>query len=155
MAPIVCTRRIEASPADVFEVVTDLDSATDRISAITNLEVLSDGPFGVGTRWRETRVMFRKEHTEEMWVTEFEPGRAYTTEAHSCGSVYHCTMSVEPDGTGSILAMTFDSRPMTFMAKLMSPLCFLFNGAMVKCIEKDFDDIQSSLEAPAGDSVTA
>ena len=112
MAAIVCKRRIEASPADLFEVVTDLEGAADRISAITNLEVLSEGPFAVGTRWRESRVMFKKEHTEEMWITEFEPGRRYVTEANSCGSVYHCTISVEPDGTGAILSMTFDSKSM-------------------------------------------
>ncbi len=99
--------------------------------------------------------MFKRSCTEEMWITEFEPGRSYTTEASSCGTVYRCTMSVEPDGTGAVLEMKMDAKPVTFMAKLMSPLCVLFGGAMVKCIEKDFDDIQASLEGPTADAVTA
>ena len=43
------------------------------IPDITALEMLSEGPFGEGTRWRETRVMFKKEAVEEMWVTGFPP----------------------------------------------------------------------------------
>ena len=69
--------------------------------------------------------------------------------------MYHSTISVEPDGTGAIVSMTFNATPTTLMAKLLSPLSFLFKGTMAKCIEKDFDDIQSSLEGRAADAVTA
>jgi len=63
---------IEAPREVVFDAALDLHSAAENIGAITKMEVLTDGPIGLGTRFRETRVMFRKEATELMEITVFE-----------------------------------------------------------------------------------
>ena len=61
---------ISASPERVFALFTDLAHAPDNIRAIKKLELLTPGPMCMGTRFRETRVMFGKEATEEMEVIE-------------------------------------------------------------------------------------
>ena len=49
----------------VFEVAADFHNAAElNIQGIDSLEVLTDGPIGVGTRFRETRVMMGKSSTE-------------------------------------------------------------------------------------------
>ena len=73
MKPIVVSVDIDVPIDRVFSIATDLQNAPERIGGITKLEVLTDGPFGLGTRWRETRVMFGREATEVMWVTAFDP----------------------------------------------------------------------------------
>ena len=51
---ICLSKTIDAEPAEVFDRITDLHNAAERIEAITHLEVLTEGPIGAGTRFRET-----------------------------------------------------------------------------------------------------
>ena len=74
---------LEAPRSDVFKLFTDIENASDRISGIRKLEVLSEVRSGVGLRWRETRVMFGKEATEEMEITGFDEPESYVVEAES------------------------------------------------------------------------
>lgn len=66
---------IEAPPSEVLAAMTDLDSWPAWMQGLQRVEKLSDGPFGVGTRWRETRRMFGREASEVFEVVEFEPPR--------------------------------------------------------------------------------
>lgn len=59
-----CSVRIRGTQQAVFEAISDLEHAAERIGAIKEIEMLTDGPVGKGTRWRETRLMFGKECTE-------------------------------------------------------------------------------------------
>ena len=131
----------------MWEVVTDLAGAPDRIAAIKSLEVLTEQPFGVGTRWRETRAMFGKEATEEMEVSAVTPGESYTTEAESCGCHYTCVVRVAPDGTGSRLSMSMAAKPLTLVARVMSVVMMpMMRGMVVKAFAKDLADIKAAAE---------
>lgn len=139
--------RVNAPPAQVFDVFADLTKAPDRIDQIKALEVLTDGPIGVGTRFRETRVMFKKEATEEMEITAFEPGVGYRVECESCGSHFVSDFRFAPDGDGTKVETTMDIRPQTLMAKLMSPLGVLMAGSMKKHFQADLDQLKAVCEA--------
>lgn len=54
MPTLTATTHVAAHAARVFEVFTDLPRAAERIPAITKIEMLTEGPFRVGTRWRES-----------------------------------------------------------------------------------------------------
>ena len=97
MSTHTVSTHVSAPPVRVFAVYTDLEEAVERIPDITALEMLSEGPFGQGTRWRETGIMFKKEATEEMWVTHFDPPRSYDVEAESHGLNYSTHFSFTPD----------------------------------------------------------
>lgn len=147
MAPLESTVHIDAPPARVWEVVTDLATAPDRIAAIKSLEVLTDQPFGVGTRWRETRAMFGKEATEEMEVSAVTPGESYTTEAESCGCHYTCIVRVAAEGAGSRLSMAMDAKPVTLMARVMGVVMMpMMRGMVIKAFAKDLADIKAGAE---------
>ena len=83
MSTLTTSKFVQAPPEATFDAFTDLRSAPDRIEAITALEVLGDGPVGVGTRFRETRVVFKREATEEMEITAFDRPNSYAVEAES------------------------------------------------------------------------
>ena len=71
MSTVAVTRLIEAPVAVVWQVFTDLGRRRQWLSAVTAVEVLTDGPFGAGTTWRETRRMADGgEITEEFRVDE-------------------------------------------------------------------------------------
>lgn len=147
---------IDAPKEAVFAAASDFPNAAAFISAIDRVEMLTpanDGsPIGVGTRFKETRTMFGKQATETMEVTEFDPPRAYTLSALSCGVRYHSRVTVidETPGSGdSGCRLSFDIKgtPTTMTARvvgtLMSPL---MKGAMRKAMEKDMADIKQTIE---------
>ena len=56
---IALSRSIAAPPSAVWRVLTDIDEAARTLSGVTGIERLDATGYEVGTRWRETRVMFR------------------------------------------------------------------------------------------------
>ncbi len=150
MAVFESSIHIDAPTDRVYDIITDLHGAQERIEGIKALEVLTDGEFGVGTRFRETRVMFGKEATEEMEVTEVNPGKSYATGAESCGCKYHSVIGVEPDGEGSRLTMSMQATPMTLVGKVMSGVMSLMMKRVIrKCFEADLSDIKRAAESDA------
>lgn len=138
---------IKADPARTFAVFADFRAADQRVEGIKKLEVLTDGPIGKGTRFRETRIMFNREATEEMEITDFQPGRSYTVTCNSCGVAWNSTFKFEPDGQGTRVRLEMNCKPLTLFAKLMSPLGSLMAGSLRKCIEKDMTDLRTYIES--------
>lgn len=147
MANVNFTKHIKANPDRTFEIFTDFESAERRIEGIKKLELLTDGPIGKGTRFRETRTMFGKETTEEMEITDFRPGRSYTVGGESCGSVWSSTFKFAPNDDGTEVSMEMSFRPVSMFAKVMSPLSFLFIGTCKKMMEKDLEDLRKAAES--------
>lgn len=148
-----------AAPADVvFALACDFANAPQRISGIKKMEVLTQGPVGVGTRFRETRVMFGKEATETMEIVDFQPGRSYTLRAQNCGCEYRTTVSVRPGvgaagggSGGSEITFDFAGTPLTFAARVMGTLMgWMMRGACEKAIRQDLLDLKKAAER--GDS---
>ncbi len=130
--------------------ITDLDRSPETISGIRDVERLEGGAgFEVGTKWRETRVMFGREATEVMEVTALDPGRSYTVEADSRGAHYRSTMTVEPAAGGSLVTSTFGGEPAGVVGKVLAATVGrLFQGATRKALQKDLDDIAAAAECP-------
>ncbi|MBT8143339.1 MAG: SRPBCC family protein [Gammaproteobacteria bacterium] len=147
MPSFTVTRRIDRPRAEVFEVFTDFDSMPQRIDGIANIEILTQGPVGEGTRWRETRKMFgNKSATEEMEITGFEPERSYTVEADSHGTHYRSVYNFDAVGHSTDVTCTFEAKPVSLMAKVMSPLGVVMMGATKKIMAADIDDLKRVVE---------
>jgi hypothetical protein len=151
MQPISVTKRVEAPVSQVFTTFTDLASAPERVQGIVEMELLTDGPVGIGTRFRETRVMFGKRATEEMEIVAFERDKSMLVQASSHGSEYLSKFTFDAKGDATDVTMTFNAKPITVMAKLMSPLGKLMAGTMKKCVEKDLEDLKRCVESGGGE----
>lgn len=163
---------IDATQDRIFAAVSDFPNAATFITAIEAIEMLApahDGsPIGVGTRFKETRTMFGKQAVETMEVTEFDPPRAYTLSALSCGVQFHSRITVleetpggQRDGTSGGCRLSYDvhATPTTFTARIMSAIMTpLMKGTMRKAMEKDLADIKGHAErsgAPQAEAVPA
>ncbi|MFD4376094.1 SRPBCC family protein [Streptomyces sp. NPDC058486] len=147
---VVVERRVAASPGRVWEAITDLPDMPRVLSGVEKVEVLTEGGFGVGTRWRETRKMLGKEATEEMTVTECEPPDRYVTVADSHGMHYVSELSLHADGPdASVLRMRFSASPAPGRRQnLLSRLLARFGAkAVSKALAKDLDDIARAVES--------
>ena len=143
------SREVSVSPVVLWELVTDLDRAPNVISAVTAVERL-DGRTGfeVGTRWQETRMMFGREATEVLEVTEIDPGKSYTVEAESLGARYRSVISVAATPGGSMITMTFGAEPSGAVSKVLAgTIGKLFEGGTRKALVRDLDDIAVVAEA--------
>jgi hypothetical protein len=149
MPNLTLTKRIHAPQQVVFDLATDLQRAAEHIDGIEKIEMLTPGPVGVGTRWRETRRMFGKEATEEMEVTRFDPPNSYSAGTESCGCAYEFTFRFLPLGNSTNVEMEMQYRPISFFARLMSPLGKLMLGPMKKLIDQDLEDLKRTAEARA------
>jgi uncharacterized protein YndB with AHSA1/START domain len=67
---------IRRSPADVFAFVTD-PSQPPRWQAAEEVEQLTPGPVGRGTRFREVQVSLRRRREQITEVAAFDPGRRF------------------------------------------------------------------------------
>lgn len=93
--------RVVAAPVErVWEVFTDLGRAAERMSGVESIQVVTPGPFKVGTTWRETRRLHGKSSTEQLTVTECDPPTRYVAEAESKGTHYRSEFTFTPDGPG-------------------------------------------------------
>jgi len=147
MASFKLTGRVEAPIDAVFDIFSDIPRADKMIDAIVRIEMLTDGPVGVGTRWRETRMMFKREATEAMEVTAFDRGRSYTIGCTSCGCEYESTWRFLAEGGATQVEFEMGYRPVSFFAKAMSPLGRLMAPMMKKCFEKDFQALKAVAES--------
>ena len=161
MPSLTITKRINAPVETVFDVATDLAHAAERIRGIEKIEVLTPGPVGIGTRWRETRRMMGRESTETLEFTAFDRPRFYTVGCESCGAYMETTFRFTPavgaaNGDATDLTLDVRSEARSLFAKLMSPLTKLMFGKMMRgCMEDDLNDLARAAESRARASVTA
>lgn len=139
-------RRVAAPPETVFATAVDFAGAAGKIRAITRMEMLTEGPVRVGTRFRETRNMFGKEATEEMMVTELEPPRRYVLGAESHGSRYRTELRFDPVQGGTEMVMSFSATPLTLMAKIFGILMKPMLKKLAATCGRDLDDLRESIE---------
>ena len=146
---------INRSKQDVWQVITNMEAAAERISSIQSVEVLEKPSSGlVGLKWRETRIMFGKSATEVMWVTEAVENDYYKVRAESHGAIYNSVLKVSEEGEQSLLTMEFNGEAQTIVAKIMSFVMMpFFKGATLKALQKDLDDIKSWMEKNENSSV--
>lgn len=141
-----CT--IEAPVERVWAVATDIERWPEVIGGIDGVVLLTDGPFGDGTRWRETRRMFGTAATEEMWVTEVDQGRSYTVEAENHGARYVSTFTftpVEPERTEGVV--TFTAEPQSRAARVLGAITSAVAARSVaKALEADLKDLGAAAE---------
>jgi len=137
-----------ARPAhEVFAALARIESLPEVVSSIVSVDMLTEGPVGVGTRFRETRVLFGKEASEVMEFSRFEPPREFEFVAESHGARYVTTTRVVDVSGGSRVEMSFEATPISAVAKLMRPLAGLMLGACRKAMRGDIEDIKAALES--------
>lgn len=146
MTTITVKRQVAAPRAKVFALAADFANVASTVKAIDKVEMLTDGPVGVGTRFRETRTVFGRSASEEMTVSAFDPPRSYTVTAESHGARYETVFTFSEKDGGTEVEMRFGAEPLTLMAKVMSVLMRPMIKKMAGMCAQDLDDIAAAAE---------
>ena len=146
MGRINLSINVNAAPQTVFNVVSDIANSPDRIDWFDKVDMLTDGPVGVGTKWRETRRMNKRESVEEWEMKAFESPNYFTAYCDTQGYDVEMTMRVDPEGDGSRLSLDMTTKPRTLFGKLMTPLEWCMSGMMKKIVLKDLESTKAYIE---------
>jgi carbon monoxide dehydrogenase subunit G len=144
------TQHVNASPEKVWAVISDIPGSAATLSGVESIQMVSEGPYGEGTRWKETRFMMGRRETVEMWVAEADPPRSTTVKALQGGADYTSRFTLAERDGGTDLTLTFGAdvlRP-TVVSRIMMAL-FGKLGMKVtrKALAKDLAEIAAKAES--------
>ena len=146
---VVVFADIEAPTRRVFDLFTDLQRATEHVSGIKQVELLTPGRFALGTRWHETREVFGHLDTVEMEVIAFERDRTYTLSHYKAGVRVEIVFAFEPDHAGTRVTITFTLDGAGMPSGFMTPLNWVVAGKVRHVLNHDLADLKRCLERQA------
>ncbi|MEV6600553.1 SRPBCC family protein [Actinoplanes sp. NPDC051346] len=148
MSTIAVTRLVEAPVVEVWGVFTNLPQRCEWLSTVTRVELLTTGPFGAGTVWRETRTMVDGgEITEEFRVRECVVPERFVVASPGIGADYRMTYTFDPVVEGrhrgaTTVTVVQDGAPTAPAGRF---LALVFGGLAARTVEgalrRDLDDL--------------
>lgn len=94
---------INAPVERVFAFVTDVERQPDWIAAVERVSNLSPGPLQVGSTFRLSLAFMGKTAEADQQITRLDPNRAITQKTTSGPIATEVTMTLEPNGSGTLL----------------------------------------------------
>ncbi len=144
------TQHIHASPDKVWAVISDIPGSAGTLSGIDAVQMISEGPYGKGTRWKETRTMMGRAETVEMWVDQAHPPRSTVVKAHQGGADYTTRFSLAERDSGTDLTVTFGAdvvNPTALSRIYMAVFGRIGLSITRKALAKDLAEIAAKAES--------
>lgn len=154
MSTVAVTRLVQASVDEVWRVFTDLSGRAAFLSTVDAVEVLTVGPFGPGTRWRETRTLSDGTRVaEEFLVDRVEAPLLCTLISPGVGADYLTTFRFAPVQVGrrrggTAMTVVQEGGPTAAYGRL---LALMFGGLAARTVEgalrRDLADLAAAAVA--------
>ena len=143
------THHVEGTPERVFRALTDPQQAHLWMPGLVRFDAVdeSDFPLHVGSRFRETRMIFRKEATEEFEVTELVPParlglRVEGRKGSSRRGEYTFLYTLSPDRDGTMITLDAEIRGLNALARLIARM---MAGSYRKALMRDLEALGAFL----------
>jgi uncharacterized protein YndB with AHSA1/START domain len=133
---------IRRSPEDVFDFCSDLRSELQWNPKVKYVEKLTDGPVGVGTRYR---ARWSNSGPTAVELTQFDPPRSWETTATARGMAIRFQGTVTDATPGARYTASLELHPKG-LARLVAPLALL---AMRRQDQQHMHRIREALESSA------
>ena len=143
MSTTTITRQIHAPIDLVFDTISDIRNFSKAVPDVVDVEFLSESKSGVGTRFRETRIMKGKKAATELEVTEYVENERVRMVSDTMGTVWDSLFTVSEKNGSTELKLEMEANSHSFLAKMMTPL---MKGVVKKAIEKDMDAVKKYCE---------
>lgn len=121
---------IDLPRAHVWEFLTDPANAARWLPNLRCIEMITDGPPGVGSKYRETRRFKGRDNVAEVEVTAWEPPVVYAAGMPYAGMFFEYRYELSsPTETSTHVALIARAEPRSTLGKLAAI-------PMVKAMEK-------------------
>lgn len=138
----VVAQDVEAGPSEAWEVLVDFAAYPERMASYESLELLSVASGGLGTRWRQTRTVYGRSHSQVMEVTRWEEPTLLELEAGERGARYRTTYVLVESASGTRVEMRFEVEATNPLARAFQRL---FGARLMRstaeAMEKDLEDL--------------
>lgn len=147
MTRIVIKREIRAPVDFVFKSISEISHLPQTVPEIEKVEFLSETKSGIGTCFRETRIINGKESITDLEVTEYKKNEHIRMKADSHGTVWDSLFQVEKEGEFTRLTLTMDANAHRLLPKLLNPL---MKGMYKQGLEKHVNAVKAYCEMNFG-----
>lgn len=137
------TRSINAPVSRVFQTLSRVEEFSQAVPGITNIEFLSEQHYGVGTRFKETRLMNGKEATTELEVRELMENERIRMVSDAGGTIWDTVFTVSTEDQETLMTMKMDARPYNALAKLFVPMIL---SMVAEAVNDDMDAVKKYCE---------
>lgn len=155
---ISLTQHINAPADKVWAVISDIPGSAATLSGVDSIQMLSEGPYAEGTRWKETRTMMGRAETVEMWVIQSQPpssagggtAASTTVKAVQGGADYTSRFVLDERDGGTDLTLTFGAEALkpTRLSKVMMVIFGPLGMRITrKALAKDLAEIAAKAES--------
>ena len=144
MTQIKEKRIINASKETVFKVVSDFANLPTAVPEVVRIEFISTVRSGLGTRFREVRLVNGKESITELEVTEYREYEHIRMVADSHGTVWDSVFRLTPVGEATELEVVMHARAHKLLARMIH---FLMRGFYKSGIGKHLNAIKNFCES--------
>ena len=144
MTRATVTKTIAAPVERVFETIADIRNFKKAIPHIIDIEFLGEKRKGLGTRFRETRMIKGRRSTTQLEVTEYRPNDRIRIVTDSHGTIWDSVWALAPVEGGTRLTLTLHARAHQLFAKLMNPMVM---PAIQSAIADDLDLVKTYCES--------
>jgi carbon monoxide dehydrogenase subunit G len=153
------TQHINAPADKVWAVISDIPGSAATLSGVDSIQMLTEGPYAEGTRWKETRTMMGRAETVEMWVAQSQPpsqpggggtAGSTTVKASQRGADYTIRLALAERDGGTDLTLTFAAemlKPTRFSKVMMAVFGPLGMRITRKALAKDLAEIAAKAES--------
>lgn len=134
---------IEAPPADVWAVVSDLETHTAWRPALVEFLQVSEGPLAVGSRIREVLRWRGRELVLADVVTALEPERLFALRGEWSAAEFELELRLESTTTGTRVTMDWPLRPKSLLFRVTAPL---LAGTMRRSTVEELEHLKRYVE---------
>jgi hypothetical protein len=140
---VTILRTIRAPVGNVFQTISRPEKFSEAIPDILNIEIVSPQKYGVGTRFRETRMMNGKQAVAEMEVAEQIEDQLLRLVSEMGGSTWDSRFTLRPQGPSVELELLMTARANNLFSRLLNPMLM---GMVKKAVGSDMDHVKAHCE---------
>lgn len=162
MSTVTVTQLIEAPAVVLWQALTELSGRAGLFSTVHGVELLTTGPFGAGTVWRETRTQpDGSAAVEEFLVVEVDPPCRLVLTSAGTGADYRLTCTLVEAGPGrrrpcTAVTVVQEAVPAAPYARV---LALILGGLAARTVEgalrRDLADLAAAARRPGAGPAAA
>ena len=147
---IVLEREIKASPERIWDVLTNVERAGMVLTSVAGVEMMTKGPYDVGTRWQEERTRFGNKAVESYEVIEADAPRHTVVQATVGHDKVRTSWALTPhtESTHLVMTMVSDTSERSLGGKISHALFGQGDLASTRAmLNHDLDEIAAAAES--------
>ena len=144
---ISTNQKFKGSIEKTWSTLIDLDRYPSRVESYEAIEWLTSEKSGVGAKWKQTRKVYGKSHTQTIEVVEWREPTSFAMTATEAGVIYLTRYSLgeSKDGETTDVSASFEVQPNNLFSKVFVKLIGKkLLGSTRETLQNDLSDLANA-----------